>query len=286
MLTVTVVLAAGIGVSLGLLGGGGSILAVPLLVYLAGLPAKPAIATSLLVVSVTAAIGVVPHALAGRVRWRTGLLFGTAGMAGAYTGGRISGTIPDAVLLTGFALLMLATAIAMLRGRPAAPGRPVRPSPAWRTVLTGTATGLVAGLLGAGGGFLIVPALVLLGGLTMPVAIGTSLLVIAAQSAAGLAGHLSSVQIPWGTAAAVTAAAVTGSLLGARLSGRVPATTLRAAFGWLVVVMGVLVLAGQLPDRCWSPPAQWASIGVLATGIVGVVLTGLRRRAAAGGVRR
>lgn len=117
-------LAVLVGISLGLLGGGGSILAVPLLVYVAGLPAKEAIATSLLVVGVTSAVGVLPYARAGRVRWRTGLLFGVAGMAGAYAGGRVAVFVPAGVLLTGFAVMMLATATAMIRGRrPRSPGR-------------------------------------------------------------------------------------------------------------------------------------------------------------------
>ena len=116
-LVLTVVLAVGIGVSLGLLGGGGSILAVALLVYVAGLPAKEAIATSLLVVGTTSAVAVIPHARAGRVRWRTGLIFGAAGMTGAYAGGRLAAYIPGTVLLSGFALMMLAISIATIRGR-------------------------------------------------------------------------------------------------------------------------------------------------------------------------
>ena len=237
-----------IGVTLGLLGGGGSILAVPLLVYVADLPAKEAIATSLLVVGVTSAVGVLPHARANRVRWRTGLVFGVAGMTGAYAGGRLAEFVPASVLLTGFALMMLATAVAMLRGRRSTEGRS-KPHelPMLRVVGDGVVVGLVTGLVGAGGGFLVVPALALLGGLPMPVAVGTSLVVIALKSFAGLAGYLSSVQIHWGLAGAVTAAAVVGSLLGGRLAGRIPADVLRRGFGWFVVVMGVFVLAQQLP---------------------------------------
>ena len=109
-------------------------------------------------------------------------------------------------------------------------------------LLEGVVVGLVTGLVGAGGGFLVVPALVLLGGLPMSVAVGTSLLVIAMKSFAGLAGYLSSVSIDWGLAAAVTAMAVLGSIGGALLSGRVPQERLRQGFGWFVLVMGVLVL--------------------------------------------
>src|SRR5690242_2607162 len=116
-LVLTVTLAGLIGISLGLLGGGGSILAVPLLVYVARLPTKEAIATSLLVVGTTSAVAVLPHARGGRVRWRTGVVFGLAGMTGAYTGGRLAAHVPAGLLLVAFALMMLATAAAMIRGR-------------------------------------------------------------------------------------------------------------------------------------------------------------------------
>ena len=119
MIALAVVLAVLVGVSLGLLGGGGSILAVPLLVYVAGMDAKEAIATSLLVVGTTSAVALIPHARAGRVRWRTGLLFGAAGMVGAYAGGRVAEFIPGTVLLVAFSLMMLASAVAMIRGRKA-----------------------------------------------------------------------------------------------------------------------------------------------------------------------
>src|SRR5664279_1788545 len=117
MVILAVALALLVGVSLGLLGGGGSILAVPLLVYVAGLGAHQAVATSLFVVGVTSAVGLMPHARAGRVRWRTGLVFGVAGMTGAYAGGRLAGLVPGGVLLTAFAVMMLATAGGMIRGR-------------------------------------------------------------------------------------------------------------------------------------------------------------------------
>lgn len=270
-LALTVVLAVGIGISLGLLGGGGSILAVPLLVYVANLPAKEAIATSLLVVGVTSAVGVIPHARAGRVRWRTGVIFGLAGMTGAYAGGRLAGYIPASVLLGGFAVMMLATAAAMIPGRRSHAGKPVpHELPFVRVVVDGVAVGLVTGLVGAGGGFLVVPALALLGGLPMPVAVGTSLLVIAMKSFAGFAGYLSATSIDWTLAAAVTAAAVLGSLAGAKLAGRIREDLLRKAFGWFVVAMGSFVLAQQIPAQLRTNPLLWivtatvASIGIAA----------------------
>lgn len=248
MVAVAVVLAVLVGVSLGLLGGGGSILAVPLLVYVAGIETKEAIATSLLIVGVTSAVAVLPHARAGRVRWRTGLVFGAAGMVGAYGGGRLAAHVPATALLAAFAVMMLVTATAMIRGRrvvePSSPHAELRVG---HVVAEGVAVGLVTGLIGAGGGFLVVPALVLLGGLPMPVAVGTSLVVIAMKSFAGLTGYLAAVEVDWSLASAVTAAALVGTVLGARWSAAVGEDVLRKAFGWFVVAMGGFVLAQQLP---------------------------------------
>lgn len=247
MLIATLVLALLIGVALGLLGGGGSILAVPVLVYVAGVDAKAAIAMSLLVVGVTSAAGAVPHALAGRVQWRTAAIFGVAGMAGAYGGGRLAEFIPGTWLLLGFSLMMGVTAVAMLRERD-------NPDPAHahgqvkigRIVVDGLVVGLVTGLVGAGGGFLIVPALVLLGGVPMATAVGTSLVVIAMKSGAGILGYLASISIDWPLALSVTAAAVVGSVVTGRFAGRVPEAQLRRAFGWFVAVVAVLILVQEL----------------------------------------
>ncbi len=247
-LALVVGLAVVVGLTLGLLGGGGSILMVPLLTYVAGLPPKVAIASSLFIVGVTSAVSMIAHARAGNVRWRTGLIFGAAGMAGAFAGGLIGGQLPGTVLMVAFALMMLATAIAMIRGRrKAAPADgETRELPVGRVILDGLVVGLVTGLVGAGGGFLVVPALALLGGLPMAVAVGTSLLVIAMKSFAGLAGYLTAVTLDWGLVGLVTAAAVLGSLLGAAISRRVPDKRLRAVFGWFVLAMGVFVLAQEI----------------------------------------
>ncbi|MEG3614380.1 sulfite exporter TauE/SafE family protein [Isoptericola haloaureus] len=241
-------LAVVVGISLGLLGGGGSILTVPLLTYVAGFAPKEAIAASLLVVGVTSVTSMLAHARRGNVQWRTGLVFGAAGMAGAFAGGLVGGHIPGTILMIAFAVMMIATAAAMIRGRRG--GRtPTHDGGlrVGRTILDGLVVGLVTGLVGAGGGFLVVPALVLLGGLPMSVAVGTSLLVIGMKSFAGLAGYLTSVSLDWGLVAAVTAAAVVGSLIGARLTTRVPEAALRRGFGWFVLVMGVVVLVQELP---------------------------------------
>lgn len=253
MLALTLLLAVLVGVTLGLLGGGGSILTVPLLVYVAGMETKEAIATSLLVVGVTSAVGAISHARAGRVQWRTGLVFGVAGMTGAYAGGRLAEFIPGQWLLISFAVMMVATALAMLR-----PQREIDPAdapdhlPTARVVLDGLVVGLVTGLVGAGGGFLVVPALALLGGLPMPVAVGTSLVVIAMKSMAGLAGYLASVTIDWPMAAMVTAAAVLGALLGGPLAGRIPPQTLRRLFGWFVLIMAIMIGAQEAPGAGWT----------------------------------
>ena len=247
MIALTIGLAVFVGIALGLLGGGGSILTVPLLAYVAGMDAKQAIATSLLVVGVTSAIGAISHARASRVQWRTGLIFGAAGMAGAYGGGLLAHYIPGTVLLIGFAVMMIATAIAMLRGRKnldtSGTGHHL---PIPKILAEGLIVGLVTGLVGAGGGFLVVPALALLGGLPMPIAVGTSLIVIAMKSFAGLAGYLSSVQIDWGIALAVTAAAVLGALIGARLTAMVNPDALRKSFGWFVLAMSSVILAQEI----------------------------------------
>ncbi|WP_410535200.1 sulfite exporter TauE/SafE family protein [Streptomyces sp. KL2] len=283
-LTLVLVLALLVGVSLGLLGGGGSILTVPLLVYVAGMDAKEAIATSLFVVGVTSAVGMINHARGGRVRRRTGVLFGAAGMAGAYAGGLIGGGIPDVVLLAAFAVMMIATAAAMLRGRrDAGPGRAHRQVPVGRVLLDGAAVGLATGLVGAGGGFLVVPALALLGGLPMPVAVGTSLLVIAMKSAAGFAGYLSTVRIDWSLTLAVTGFAIAGSLAGAKLAGRVPADVLSRLFAWFVLAMGALVLVQQAPAGTRLPIlAAVASLGAGAGVCYGFVARCPLRRAVHG----
>ncbi|MFJ6577270.1 sulfite exporter TauE/SafE family protein [Streptomyces sp. NPDC091368] len=264
-----------VGVSLGALGGGGSILTVPLLVYLAGQDTRTAITTSLFVVGVTSLAALVPHARAHRVRWRTGLLFGAFSMAGAYGGGRLAAYVPATVLLVAFALMMLATAAAMLRGpRPGRErARRTRADlPLKQVAAEGLAVGAVTGLVGSGGGFLVVPALAVLGGLPMGLAVGTSLLVIAMNSFAGLAGHLSGIQVDWSLALTVTAAAVAGSLAGGRLAGRVPRETLRRVFGWFVVAMGVFVLAQQLDPAVWAHPATWAVLGAAVSGAATALL--------------
>lgn len=265
VLVLVLLLALVVGLSLGLLGGGGSILAVPLLTYVAGMEPHEAVASSLVVVGVTSAVAALSHARRGHVRWRTGLLFGAAGMAGAFAGGLLGSRIPGAVLMVAFAVMMLATAAAMLRGRRTRAATDTGHGPrVGRVVLDGLAVGLITGLVGAGGGFLVVPALVLLGGLAMPAAVGTSLMVIAMKSAGGLAGYLTGVTLDWALVGAVTAVAVAGSLLGARLVPLVPEAALRRGFGVFVLVMGVVVLVQELPATAGAVLVGAAALAALA----------------------
>jgi uncharacterized protein len=244
----------------GMLGGGGSILMVPVLTYIGGLDAKQAIATSLLVVGATSAIGAIGHARAGRVRWGVGLVFGLAGMAGAYGGGLLARFASGRALLVGFAILMCVAAVAMLRGRADLSDKPR--APARRLAALGLAVGVVMGLVGAGGGFLLVPALVLLGALPMPAAVGTSLVVIAMQSFAGLAGHLASTPIDWRLAGVVTAVAVVGGLVGGRLTALVEPDVLRQGFGWFVLGMASLILAQEAGPVVGAAAAAMCVLGI------------------------
>lgn len=300
-IVVAVALSVLIGVSLGLLGGGGSVLTVPILVYVLRMEAHEAIATSLLVVATTSLAALVPHARAGRIRWRTGVVFGLAGMLGAYLAGRLAKFIPPAVLLLLFGAMMMVTAIAMLRGheasksaRSAAKGcapeqtRPPTPKelPVLEVLGEGFVVGAITGLVGAGGGFLVVPALVLLGGLPIQVAVGTSLVVIAMKSFAGFAGYLGSTSVNWTYAALITGAAVFGSVLGARLAGVIPPDKLRKGFAWFVVSMAVFILGQQVAEMLGAARGSmlpYALGGALLTFVAGLLLGG-RGTGAAGTV--
>jgi len=253
MLSIALLLALLIGVSLGLLGGGGSILTVPILRYALGMEGHAAIATSLLVVGTTSLAAMLAHARKRRVQWRTGFVFGGAGMLGAYLAGTVAHFVPAPLLLGMFGVMMLATAIAMLRPeRPArdlsdTPTRPPARLAASTIVLEGLVVGAVTGLVGAGGGFLVVPALVLLGRLPMETAIGTSLLVISLKSLAGFIGYIEHTSIDWPLALGTSAFAVVGSSAGAWLATRLSAHTLRQGFGWFVVAMAFFILAREIP---------------------------------------
>jgi uncharacterized membrane protein YfcA len=243
-LVVGALLALVIGAVLGMLGGGGSILMLPMLVFALGVEPRGAIATSLLVVGATALVAAAMHARAKLVNVRVAALFGTASMTGAFAAGRFAHFVPAGILLLGFGVIMLVTAIAMLRSPTEQAQRRIDVG---RSLGLGFAVGAVAGLVGAGGGFLVVPALTFFGGLRMREAIGTSLAVIALQSFAGFAGHAASVSVDWTLAASVTTSAVIGAMAGASIGKRISAVGLRRGFAWLVLAMGVFVVARETP---------------------------------------
>ena len=239
-------LATLIGLSLGLLGGGGSILTVPILVYAVGLDPKAAVAASLAVVGVTSLVGALGHWRAGNVRLRTAAVFGGVAMIGAFVGARLSVFLSGQVQLVIFAIVMLVAAAFMLRGREPATATSegdaaVEPR-ILPMVLQGFAVGVMTGVVGVGGGFLIVPALVLLGRVPMKAAVGTSLLIIAMNSASGFLGYAGQVTLPWGFLAQFTALAILGVVIGTVLARAAPREALRRGFAALLVVVGMFVL--------------------------------------------
>ncbi|MEN8145441.1 MAG: sulfite exporter TauE/SafE family protein [Gemmatimonadota bacterium] len=237
-----------VGVSLGLLGGGGSTLAVPILVYVAGYDPKQAIAMSLAIVGTTALLGTLTHASHGRVSWRVAGFFAPLAMVGTFGGARLSVYFSGTAQLTLFAIVMLVGAGLMFRGRlsDSLPEEDLRPSlsVAWSAAIAaqGLVVGVLTGLVGVGGGFMIVPALVLLAGLSMKDAVGTSLLIIALKSAAGFVGYLSLVEVDWIFLALFTAVAAMGILVGTRLVRHFSQSGLRRSFAVFLVVMAVLIL--------------------------------------------
>jgi uncharacterized membrane protein YfcA len=244
-----IVLGAIIGILLGLLGGGGSILAVPALVYGAGLPLAAAVPTSLLVVGISSATAVLPRLLARQIRWRLAGIVGGAGAMAAFAGAAVNRLLEPRIVLVGFAALMVAAGIRMLRdqgesgGDCALPGGGVN----WRgclpkSIAVGLAVGFLTGLFGVGGGFLIIPALVLLLGLPMPMAVGTSLAIIVINSTAGFAAHAGDAPIDYHVAAGFTVAAIAGSLAAGRIAGRLPARRLQRAFAYLVFAVAAFVV--------------------------------------------
>jgi hypothetical protein len=265
-----------IGLSLGALGGGGSILAVPALVYGAGQNPREATASSLLLVGIVSIVGLRPHLRAGRVRVATGLAFGAAGIPGSLVGSALNHRLDPDLLLLGFSVLVLIAAWRMLTSCPtctkvgedlATGAGPADEGSSGRSgagagavdvatrldvgrvaavVAAGTGVGFLTGLFGVGGGFVIVPALTLLLGLNMPTAIGTSLLVIGVNSAVGLAPRISTASIEWGVTLPFAVAAIAGVLTGGQLAGRLdPKRSLRW-FAALLVAVAVYTAADAL----------------------------------------
>lgn len=246
-----------IGLSLGMLGAGGSILTVPALVYLLGQTPHQATTTSLLVVGGAALAGVGAHRRAGRVRLGPGVAFGSLGAAGSALGSRASALADPNVLLLGFAGLMAMAAVAMLvRGRTRASGsdgggagvairQRVDTTRAVKVAAAATVVGLLTGFFGVGGGFVVVPALVLALGYDTATAVGTSLVVIAINSAVALGTRVigRGVTFDWPLLGLFLAAAVAGVLLGNRVASRVAPAKLTRAFAAMLIVVALLIAA-------------------------------------------
>lgn len=254
-----------IGLALGALGGGGSILAVPALVHVLGQDPVTATTSSLIIVGVTSLLSLPAHHRAQRVRFGQGMTFGLLGTAGSFVGSAASRAVPGEVLMTVFAVLMVVVAVLMLRrsrsGSPAGddvgPHEPIltlRPLTCacprlLKLVTAATLVGLLTGFLGVGGGFVLVPALVLVLGFTMPVAVGTSLLVIAINSATALAARAQHGvgDLDWLLILGFATVAVVGSLVGSRVADRLPAERLSQAFAVLVLAIAAFTAAQAVP---------------------------------------
>ncbi|MDX1913566.1 MAG: sulfite exporter TauE/SafE family protein [Saprospiraceae bacterium] len=254
-----------IGISLGLIGGGGSILTVPVLVYLFGVDPVLATAYSLFIVGATSLAGALPKYREGLVNLKTAVIFGIPSILAVYaTRAWLVPVIPDTVFSIGafvvtkamlmmglFAILMVFASISMIRSKKGAadtsnPSTTVQQFNYPMILLEGAIVGVLTGLVGAGGGFLIIPALVLFSKLPMKQAVGTSLLIIAAKSLFGFLGDLSQYQLDWLLLGTVTALAVAGIFIGNRLSRSMDGDKLKKAFGWFVLVMGIYILFKEL----------------------------------------
>lgn len=230
-----------IGLALGAVGGGGSILAVPLLVYALGFTAHQAAAASLVIVGASALAGGVGHARAGHVDVHTATVFAAAALPAAVAGAFVSTSVSDHLLLAGFGVLLLVAAWLMRHTISGGADESHRGG-VTRTILIGAGTGVLTGFFGVGGGFLIVPALVIALSLPMAEAVGTSLVVIALSSGGALVIHLNATQIPWALTSFFAATAILGALLGTRLTAGASSERLSVIFAGLAVVVGVLLL--------------------------------------------
>ncbi|WP_324786052.1 sulfite exporter TauE/SafE family protein [Streptomyces sp. H51] len=243
MSAVILALVAGavIGLALGALGGGGSVLAVPALIYLLGFTPVAATTASLVIVTITSVTALSAHARDGNVRWRTGLLFAAAGIGPAMLGGALADRIPEPALMAAFGVVAAVAAARMLRpAKAAGTVAHVRPG---RAAAAGAGLGAVTGVLGVGGGFLAVPALVGVLGMRMRNAVGTSLLVITVNSLAALATRAGTVDtLDWAVVGPFIAAAILGAWDGKRLAGKVSGPTLQRIFALVLLAVGGFML--------------------------------------------
>lgn len=234
-----------IGLTLGFLGGGGSILTVPALVYIVGQSPQAAVTASLMIVGMNSAMGAFFHRAQGTQNWQVALLFGGAGMTTAYLSAGLSKLLPSTVLMILFALLMLVVGGFIIFSKP--PQNQDQPVRNWLvTIASGAAVGVMTGFLGVGGGFLIVPALVMLVGLPMRQAVGTSLIVIAMNSVAGFLGHLDGAAIDMTVITLFVTAGILGSHSGTKLSKLIKPDQLRTSFAVFVMLLAVFLLVDNL----------------------------------------
>ena len=235
-----------IGLLLGLVGGGGSILTVPILVYILDLGVREATATSLVIVGATALVGVVPHARGGRVDPKVALLFGGAGIGGAFMGTALNRLVSGPVILLLFSVLMLVVAVRMgLKRTPAEEPRAAARTPrqVGMTLAAGIAIGVMTGFFGVGGGFLIVPALVLVLGFPMRLAVGTSLAIIAINAVAGVVANLGTGSIDVRIALLFAVGGFGGATVGGRLAGRIDERRLSQGFAGVIALVALYVMA-------------------------------------------
>lgn len=242
----TYTLAVSIGVALGLLGGGGSIITVPVLVYTGSLDAQTAVTMALAIVGVTSLAGSLFKARSGLVHKKAAFLFSSTGIVGALLGAQFTPLVAPRILLVLFAVLMIATAVGMLTKRNAKELAPLSQCRPWRCASAGFGVGAITGFLGVGGGFLIVPAMVHFGKVPLKMAIGTSLVVIAFNSLSGLAGQLRHSTINWGATGSFIVMALIGMGVGVAVTPKVPRERLSQLFGWFVIAVGVFVLVNNL----------------------------------------
>jgi uncharacterized membrane protein YfcA len=233
--------AIGIGLSLGLTGAGGSILTLPVLVYLAGVPPKQAVGLSLLIVGVSALVGAWQRSRAGEVHFKAAGMFVLSGAIGAVLGSRLTHVLSPVALMLIFAGLMIVIALRMLMPAAAGP-QPLPECRPTRCLAAGLGVGVLTGFLGVGGGFLLMPALMKFAKLPLKVATGTSLAVIACNSAAGFLSHLRDAPTRWMMAAVFSLIAASGVWAGGRMASRLPENFLKRAFAVLVLLTAGFVI--------------------------------------------
>ncbi len=232
-------LAVLIGLTLGALGGGGSILTLPIFVFVAGIPAQEAVAMSMVVVGGTSLVGAALHWWNGNFHTKAALLFAATGVIGAYGGSFLTHMVSQRVLLGIFAALMLVTGIAMVRKR--TEKKDQRQCRFWPCLLIGAVVGVLTGFLGVGGGFVIVPALVLFAGVETKAAVGSSLAIIAVNAVGGLVGQMQQVSLNWWLTLSFLGLALVGMFGGLFVAEKVPSESLSKAFGWFVVVLALVI---------------------------------------------